>query len=242
MGKRIYGLSEQTSIEDDMWMLLSGSNGDYKIAPKTLQELANMAKMFGCGTEISKNADLNNYTDAGRYYAATSAITNTITNTPYTTGGFELIVSDIGKLNKLQIMITMSDVVRMFARVRIDDSWSRWCTLSGDRLLNGHKVGAFDKTNDLMYKATEVKMTSFVKSDSMTEIAIDLGVTPKKIVQFDFAITNGTYTYTLPYFSYSAGNVGTYLWNVEGSTIKFMNNVDWGSAYTLLIGIWYIPS
>lgn len=239
MGKRINSLQEQTSIGNDMWLLISGSNGDYKISPKTMQELANMAKLFGAGEEIPQNADLNNYTDIGRYYSPTAAVSNTIVNTPYKTGGFELIVAQIGTAGKVQIMITMSNTTRIFAHVYVDYNWTEWMTLSGDRSTNGFKVGSYNKTEDLLYKATEVSMTNFVKSDSFQDVYVDLGTSPGKIIQFDFTITNGKYTYTLPYFPFGSGEAETFFWNVEGSKVTFRNKAAWGSDYTMTIGIWY---
>ena len=55
---------------------------------------ASVGDIYGRGTAISNNSDLNNYKTIGRYYADSSSVSATLSNTPITTSGFIMTVSD----------------------------------------------------------------------------------------------------------------------------------------------------
>ena len=57
-------------------------------------EKASLNDIYGRGTAIPNNSDLNNYKTTGRYYADSSSVSATLSNTPITTSGFIMTVSD----------------------------------------------------------------------------------------------------------------------------------------------------
>lgn len=68
--------------------------------------------VWGTGTNIPENADLNDYTTPGVYHCSSSTTAQTLSNTPHTTTNFKLIVCTVGSSDTanyiFQIILTSS--------------------------------------------------------------------------------------------------------------------------------------
>lgn len=90
--------------------------------------------VFGVGTLIPDNADLNNYTVAGKYYGPNSA-GNTVSNLPVANGNFNFslevkIVSPVHTLQYLTVLRT-ADNPYIYRRRFYNSTWSSWYRFEG---------------------------------------------------------------------------------------------------------------
>lgn len=85
------------------------------------------------GENISANADLNNYTTAGRYYSSGSAVTSTLSNVPDdVTSGFVLVVENITTSSIKQTIIpAYYSSGFSYERKKSGDNWGNWLRYSG---------------------------------------------------------------------------------------------------------------
>lgn len=88
--------------------------------------------IFGAGTAISENADLNSYTTLGTYYSSNAARSATLSHTPYTAAGFRLFVLPIGPNGRIQIIIPNANPVLMYFRRYDGTNFSAWSELNND--------------------------------------------------------------------------------------------------------------
>lgn len=75
---------------------------------------------------IPNNSDLNDYTESGNYYVATSATAGTIANTPYSNTGFALAVIRTGTNLRTQIMYCGSPVMHYIKTRALQYSSGVW--------------------------------------------------------------------------------------------------------------------
>ena len=194
------------------------------------------------GSSIGKSTNLNSYTTPGRYFSASATISASLSNCPYTSGPFELIVEYLGSGGDLfQRVREQSATAREYIRSRISGTWSTWMTATNEYPTAGSsalKIGTYNGSN-LYRKVVQTKMSSFVSSTDFASVEISLGFQPTQVVRVQNVATNGTSFYELPYFSWN-GTLQTFFWNVEDSKLTFRNKAAWGSDYTLNSIIEYV--
>lgn len=83
--------------------------------------------IFGLGTALISNDDLNNYNAAGKIYAASGAIASTIANSPWTLSGFTVITIPYQTTTAfMQFLIPNSTGGKWFRRRYSQGAWSTW--------------------------------------------------------------------------------------------------------------------
>ena len=91
------------------------------------------------GKDIPSGSDLNSYTTAGNYRAENSAIAASVTNSPFTSGGFNLMVAKPytrtadAASNVKQFLMPSGEPSRFFVRVCNADlvTWGPWYKFEG---------------------------------------------------------------------------------------------------------------
>lgn len=88
---------------------------------------ADMSYSLDRGNEILENANLNDYNKIGIYFCPSAVVAGTLSNTPYTSGNFKLIVEHCGTSSWVrQTLINLaSSKARTFIRTKTS-SWSDW--------------------------------------------------------------------------------------------------------------------
>lgn len=88
--------------------------------------------IFGAGTALAQNEDLNNYNQAGKLNAPTGAIAQTIMNTPWTASGFTVfVIPFITTTAFLQILIPNTVTGKWYRRRYTQGAWSNWIEYDG---------------------------------------------------------------------------------------------------------------
>ena len=99
-------------------------------------EKVTLEQAYSDGTLIATNANLNDYTTAGLYYA-TVAVTPTLTNAPYTATGFRLVVeknsSSGAAIFQTLVPTSQTNVSKTYKRVYENNAWGNWYVLSGPK-------------------------------------------------------------------------------------------------------------
>lgn len=98
----------------------------------TVQKVT-MDDIYGLGTLIPNNSDLNDYTTPGSYYVVNNANANTILHKPIGGSGFRLIVSYTSAANRQrQEFIKPNQPENIYVRnVGTDGNWSNWFVFTG---------------------------------------------------------------------------------------------------------------
>lgn len=90
-----------------------------------------VAAVSGLGTNITENADLNNYTDPGVYQCATTSISATLVNSPVsTTNTFRMEVKTLNASNRLMQIIYPLSGSDIFMRKYTSAGWQPWNKLT----------------------------------------------------------------------------------------------------------------
>lgn len=88
--------------------------------------------IFGAGTALAQNEDLNNYNQAGKFAAATGTVAKTIMNTPWTSSGFTVfVIPFITTTAFLQILIPNTVTGKWYRRRYTNGAWSNWIEYDG---------------------------------------------------------------------------------------------------------------
>lgn len=127
---------------------------------------------------INEGDDLNNYLEIGTYKSPSSTISETLLNTPYSAGGFRLVVTQptsITSVYRRQLLESSAKIGRTFVRVYSPtEGWGEWAEFY--TTLNrptANDVGALPLTGG-------VSMTgSFVQKD----LTLTDGITDRKIME-----------------------------------------------------------
>lgn len=91
--------------------------------------------IFGLGTELKSNDDLNNYNKVGKIYAATGAIAATISNTPWTSSGFVVITIPLLTTKTfMQFLLPSSFGGKWYRRRYTQGVWSAWIEYDGTQI------------------------------------------------------------------------------------------------------------
>ena len=111
-------------------------------------EKVSLQQAYSDGILIATNANLNDYTTAGLYYA-TIAVASTLTNTPYKTTGFRLVVekNSLSGAAVFQTIVPTSQtgVSMMYKRVYENNGWGNWLKFNAalDVIPSGTTLQAF---------------------------------------------------------------------------------------------------
>ena len=119
-------------IEDYAGSSLAGSSQSVKSAVDALNSNT-FALVNSSLTSIPNGADLDSYTTAGNYYVVNATTAASLSNTPYTSGLFRLIVSEITGPSRVQIILTAntSDKIMYYrSSTNSGTSWSTWRLIS----------------------------------------------------------------------------------------------------------------
>ena len=88
--------------------------------------------IFGVGTTLEQNDDLNNYNQTGKLNATTGTIAQTIMNTPWTASGFVVItIPFITVASFMQILIPNTVTGKWYRRRYTQGAWSNWIEYDG---------------------------------------------------------------------------------------------------------------
>lgn len=88
--------------------------------------------IFGLGTALNSNDDLNNYNKVGKIYAATGAIAATISNTPWTLSGFTVItIPMLTETTFIQFLFPNTSGGKWYKRRYTTGAWSAWTEYDG---------------------------------------------------------------------------------------------------------------
>ena len=79
------------------------------------------------GTEIQQNADLNNFSTPGNYYASSSTTTNTLSNCPFTGSGLKLVVMQTTATRiRQEAYATNNSSANTYWRTYTTSGWQPW--------------------------------------------------------------------------------------------------------------------
>lgn len=88
--------------------------------------------IFGEGTVLAQNEDLNNYNRAGKFTAATGMVAQTIMNTPWTASGFTVFaIPFITTTAFMQFLIPNTVTGKWYRRRYTQGAWSNWIEYDG---------------------------------------------------------------------------------------------------------------
>lgn len=104
-----------------------------------------MTDVFMSPTALSAGDNLNSITIPGRYYSGSSTISGNITNSPYTGGGYLLVVEIINENVTQTVYANVATPNRFWRRVNISGTWNDWYQFGsfgaiGDSLANGTDI------------------------------------------------------------------------------------------------------
>ena len=96
------------------------------------------------GTYLEENDDLNNLTTAGVYYAGSSNIAATLSNTPVTTAAFKLIVECLARNDRLVQTIKVNDATssKVYYSRTYQGSWGAWQKVNIGEVLYYNAAGS----------------------------------------------------------------------------------------------------
>ena len=126
----------QKIIETYAGSSLAGSSQSVKSAIDSLNSNT-FALVNSSLTSIPNGSDLDSYATAGNYYVVNASTAASLSNTPYTTGLFRLIVSEITGTSRVQIILTANTAEKIMYYRSSTNSGSTW---SGWRLISSATV------------------------------------------------------------------------------------------------------
>lgn len=96
------------------------------VSQNDFEDLSNLLTFSG--RTISQNGDLNDYTKAGVFRCPTSAVASTLSNTPITGSGFELLVyrNNTSINNCSQLLLSISTTPKIYYRSKTTSGWTDW--------------------------------------------------------------------------------------------------------------------
>lgn len=91
--------------------------------------------LYGIGTAIQSNADLNDFTTPGVYTCATVAIAGTLTHSPTTTSAFRLDVKYLNNSNRIrQELYPLRSDSAHYVRTYTSSGWGNWYMFEGTEI------------------------------------------------------------------------------------------------------------
>lgn len=122
--------SELTMQANGTWVLTVPGQAAY--TKSEIDDMISQIDLVRQGTEITADADLNDYEQIGAYYSPNSARTATLYNRPWSGSGFKMIVWSISSTSKMQWIMPMSNSSdSIFFRSRTTSGWRTWYQLQG---------------------------------------------------------------------------------------------------------------
>lgn len=98
------------------------------------EDKATVDDIYGMGTGIPANSDLNDYRTGGSYYAVNSSVANSISNIPIGGSGFRLIVRTMNTASYCrQEFYKVNQPEIMYVRT-YNGTWSAWYKFTGEAL------------------------------------------------------------------------------------------------------------
>lgn len=109
------------------------STNDYTDSEKTKLSKFTGIDIFTLGTALKSNDDLNSLTEAGKWYATSTAIAATIVHSPVTTAAFFVInIPSVAGSRYIQILIPNDDSGDWYKRRYVGAStWNNWIKYTG---------------------------------------------------------------------------------------------------------------
>ncbi len=94
--------------------------------------------LFDLGTELTNNANLNDYAYTCKVYVSTGAIAQTIQNTPWTASGFMVItIPFLTKSTFFQFLLPNTITGKWYRRRYTMGAWGNWIEYDGTALQSG---------------------------------------------------------------------------------------------------------
>lgn len=114
--------------------------------------------IFGLGTALQPNDDLNNYNNAGKIYAATGAIAATISNTPWTASGFMAITIPLITMTTfMQFLLPSSMAGKWYRRRYTQGAWSPWTEYDGTQVASAQSAASLMQAGRLDAELTDAQ-------------------------------------------------------------------------------------
>lgn len=108
---------------------------DDEIGAATAQGQSTYDFIFGIGTALNSNDDLNRYNAAGKIYAATGSIAATISNAPWAASGFMAItIPFISATSFIQFVLPNTVGGKWYRRRYTQGAWSPWIEYDGTQV------------------------------------------------------------------------------------------------------------
>ena len=134
------------------------------VSQNDFEDLSNLLTFSG--RIISQNDDLNDYTSAGVFRCTTSSVASTLSNTPVTGSGFELLVyrNNISIDNCSHLIISISTTPKIYCRSKTTVGWSAWGILDPIMYKYLYDYGVVCKNilDCLGYNSSEAKTEFFL--------------------------------------------------------------------------------
>ena len=87
--------------------------------------------LFQKGSKLGSNVNMNDYTNAGKFWVENSTVAATITNSPTTSAGYSLFVIPQGDSMIMQLAIEFSTTAfKRYYRAKSGSTWGSWITVS----------------------------------------------------------------------------------------------------------------
>ena len=90
-----------------------------------------ISDVFGIGTTIQENSDLNDYTTVGVYTCSSVTIANTLANSPISGIAFRMEVSYLNNQNRYRQCIYPLSNNTYYARIYTSNGWQSWYRFEG---------------------------------------------------------------------------------------------------------------
>lgn len=130
----VYPMIRRAEITDNTFVPYAPTNRELYEQSETK---ITMPQVYGDGTLVESNSDLDSYTAPGRFYA-TVAVAQTLAHTPYTSTGFKLVIEK-NTLSGTAVFQTLTPTSRTYVsseykRVYENGSWSPWYQFTGTQV------------------------------------------------------------------------------------------------------------
>ena len=119
-----------------------------------------------------------------------------------------------------------------------EDLWFNGIHLSEPYRDESVAVGELANGGKVMRRYIQVPMTQFTSSNVHRNIAIPLGVQPRRVLSISASCENGSTIFPLPY-SADGSTIATSIYSISNGNIYVSNKAQWGQYYTLHIVIEY---
>lgn len=126
--------SQGAALDEDRAALAAETSAREAADSELYETKASKGDVWGLGTILSANTDLDTITDVGRYFCSGPGIGNTLTNCP-TVQPFVITVSAFqaasNLIQRIESINTSTFTVEIYERMKISSGWKQWTKFEG---------------------------------------------------------------------------------------------------------------